>query len=127
MTKIINLLQQLSELDPATCRRHPDVAVYTIDGYSFWLADDGLFSASIPDCRYVFTGRPALAWLRDAVEAAIEARGWYWEMDSFKTNKGVRYQSRIAKAYRKYQVASTPAEALLAAFVEATRAEKAAR
>jgi hypothetical protein len=75
MTTLIEMLQQLSELDPATCQRHPDVAVYTIGGYSFWLADDGLFSASIPDCRYVFTARPALAWLRDAVEAACEARG----------------------------------------------------
>jgi hypothetical protein len=122
MTKLINLLQQLSELDPATCRRHPDVAVYTIDGYSFWLADDGLFSASIPDCRYVFTGRPALAWLRDAVEAAIEARGWYWELRYWPPRK--KHRAEIANLT---QWADTPAEALLAAFVEAVRAEKGER
>jgi hypothetical protein len=119
MNKLINLLQQLSELDPATCRPMEGNG-YEIGIYRFFLDTNGeLHGYAFGSMHNSCTGRPALAWLRGAVEAACEARGWYWELRYWPPRK--KHWAEIANLT---QWADTPAEALLAAFVEAVRATK---
>jgi hypothetical protein len=125
MTNLIEMLQQLSELDPATCRLS-DMDEYIISGYRFWLELNGEFRAGAPGKHCIFTGRPALAWLRDAVEAAIEARGWYYETSFWIYDSRPGYRVYMPQT-KSRGVEDTAAEALLAAFVEAVRTEKGER
>jgi hypothetical protein len=122
MNKLIELLQQLSELDPATCRTqdYSEGPVYSIGDYAFWLNSFNEFEASYK--ATVIRGRPALAWLRDAVEAACEARGWPWTL-------GEDYSQHFAIIFTEYgkyehEADVSAAEALLAAFVEAVKAQR---
>jgi hypothetical protein len=124
MTKLIEMLQQLSELDPATCRTqdYSEGPVYSIGDYAFWLNSFNEFEASYK--ATVIRGRPALAWLRDAVEAAIEARGWYWLINKLMLDTGYRAAVRDFEDVSESADDATAADALLAAFVEAVKAQR---
>lgn len=120
-TTIPALLQRWSEVQPEVCQKnvveptsskYPAPITYTITRYTFWF-DEQLFAMCM---GVMFTGRPASAWLRDAVEAAVEA------------SPGIcSYQTECASGYCTASIwgasadgiaqKTTAAHALLAAFV----------
>lgn len=80
-TTIPALLQRWSEVQPEVCvqniagptsSKFPAPLTYTIGEYIFWMEPEplGFFAMHLGQA---VTGRPALDWLRGAVEAAIEA------------------------------------------------------
>lgn len=122
-TKIPALLQRWSEVQPEVCRSTVPFDGYAIGEYSFWHRPDqgGLIAQTnsergIRSC----TGRPAHAWLRDAVEAAIRAEPAIAETASqWQRN---RYNGREeftiwGETHDSSAMAATEAEAMLAAFV----------
>lgn len=125
--QLIRLLDQLAKIAPEVCRKSglPPDDYYKIGEYIFFLSYDGDFVATSRDHkreRPNFTGRPALAWLWDAIEQAIEARGWPytmgWDYDEYDLDlftDNAKYNA-ISK--------SNPAEALLTAFVAALEGER---
>lgn len=120
-------LNRLSEIAPEVCQ--PDylwgVRCFTVGEYSFWVNGEG------PVASYdgmVVRGRPALAWLRDAIEGEIEARGWYleiskWNDDNFITKSAARIiELPTARMWKEEGEQYT--ETLLAAFVAAMEEER---
>lgn len=107
------LLQQLSEIAPEVCRLN--LGVYDLGNYKFWIDDDRL--QAIYSNIYV-SGPPALAWLRDAIEQAIEARGWHYETSFWVYDGRPGYRVYI-QSTKTRAVENTRATALLAAFVAA--------
>jgi hypothetical protein len=126
MNNLIKMLQQLSELDPATCRPMEGNG-YEIGIYRFFLDTNGeLHGYAFGSMHNSCTGRPALAWLRDAVEAACEARGWNVDAKTYQQQNHVRISNHSGlEAFSNWHKDS--ADALLAAFVEAVRVERGER
>lgn len=115
---MLDKLQELSEIAPDVCRarKSDNIDYFFIGEYEFWFSDDGNLLAAY---EHIATGgRPALAWLRDALEAAIEARGWYFETHYRPQTKTYRVEvaNRVSREY-------TPAAALLAALCAALKKE----
>lgn len=116
-TKIPALLQRWSEVQPEVCVRTVPYNGFRIGEYSFWyMPEEGGLMAQTNGGhgQVLVTGRPALAWLRDAVEAAIEATPGKCKLQLFG-DRGwaatIGYPSGDTVFYE------SAAHALLAAFV----------
>lgn len=122
---MLDKLQELATIAPDVCaaKDYPDKGmVYVIGDYGFWFGTSGELMADTDNQRWVTArGRPALAWLRDALEAAIEARGWEYEHRFFQPigNIGPRHKVMIMNGRDAGHIEETLAAALLAALIAA--------
>lgn len=113
---MIDKLRELAERAPDICDPYGDA--YDIGPYRFSFLSDGTLRASTGAAME--EGRPALAWLRDALETAIVARGWFWEMKEYNGEIRARIFAHSGlEAVSERQ--DTPADALLSALLEAVR------
>jgi hypothetical protein len=118
---MIELLQQLSEAGPDVCRKITigfSPVRYRISDYEFWLNSDELYAAF--GCKWPITGSPALAWLRDALEAAIAARGWSLRIESMAGVSYAKVEIPARQDYFSAHAVDVPT-ALLTAFIAALR------
>lgn len=117
---MIDKLTQLAERAPDICRPYGDA--FDIGPYRFRFLNDGTLEATTG--RATEEGRPAEAWLRDALEQAIEARGRYWSTDNTALgNDATIYFDEISINARCEAVSKpTPAAALLDALLAAVEA-----
>lgn len=123
----MNLTEQLvrlAEIAPDVCkfldRQSFGHNVYSLGDYHFFIDDDGqpAISSPVNSWQYI-KGKPALAWLTDALKTAIESRGWFYEMSFWSYGNKPRYRVRIASANVAVVDEETKAGALLAALIEA--------
>lgn len=136
---LVSLLTRLAELDPALCQLGQGPAprqalrsvVPRVAGDNmFTLAGKGICADFFPHFPRVYTDERelVLAWIQYAVQQAIVARGWGYEIHSnrFVENNGPKVRCHIEKnTGLVYDNAFyfTPAEALLSAYVRALEAE----
>lgn len=71
---LIDQLNWLTEIAPEVCQK-AKFGRYAIGEYHFGERNNRFFAVRGSNLTY---GRPALAWLRDALEGVIEARGWLY-------------------------------------------------
>lgn len=108
---IIEQLAKLAEIAPDDCRFYPSDNSFVIGQYRFWWQGEQFWGQT---AGKGFGGQPALAWLRDALEQTIEARGWYWEV-----HYGPRGKSFLAEVHNIPNQGDTGTEALLGALIKA--------
>jgi hypothetical protein len=120
-TQLTDLFNQLSEAAPDVCQPNVPFNGYTIGEYGFWYnpAQGLIAQVSGHSC----TGKPALAWLQAALQAAIEARGWGYTYD-VKSHCDVTVFNRVGDSFENPSNTDDPATALLTAFVAACEASK---
>lgn len=115
---MIERLQELAAIAPDVCRYYPSDNSYVIGAYRFWQNDFGLVGQTMGQR---IAGRPALAWLRDALEAVIEGRGW----ETFSHQERGQHYTRVVIDERPKRFVSdwqtTAAEALLVALCAALK------
>lgn len=116
---LIEQLAKLAELAPDVCQIiSPEGDTFGIGDYGFWVDDEGIFTACHKDYpNDVFIkDQPALAWLQDALQRAIETRGWYFEINKYPKELAHVY---ITSSSTHRGAADTTAEALLDALIRA--------
>lgn len=102
---MIELLKRLSEIAPDVCEQIEKDAIYARNIYF----DGHKCVSAIGDD----------AWLQLALQRAIEARGWYWELRYSPIDK--QYKAEVCNLLIS-RLSSN--EALLTAFILALEAEK---
>ena len=116
---ITDLLEEWAELEPKLCRHKPSA------GKGFWvrLRSEG-------DWQEIYTHEVVqhvtLPQLQYAVQEAIEARGWWWELGYTEDGHPLRHEAfvtvveqREVVAYRLAHSQESAAYALLDAYVQA--------
>ena len=117
---VVETLKWLAHIAPDVCHNDDDEA-YTLGEYTFWLDDDGIFTSEHADHLNCFVkGRPALAWLADALMAECEKRRWSYSMKKYA------FATYIAKinGIDSPGIKSSIIESLLSAFLAAMEGER---
>lgn len=115
-TNLLPLLNRLHQAAPEMCQR--ESGLLTIGEYQFFEHHDYQLVARVGNIGATHKGRPALAWLADALESAIEARGW--DYDTTYDSTGSHWVSIEGHTGN----GTSKAEALLTALVAAVEAER---
>lgn len=120
---ILEMLNRLAEKAPDVCKCNltEDTPEFSIGEFGFFFMDDKICSSThdIRKKRIYVTGRPATAWLADAIMAECEKRGWQYELYYSPSGRGARIEiaSRVARNKDKIT-------ALLAAFLAVIEGER---
>ena len=120
---IIEMLNRLATVAPDVCEKRGDY--FIIGNYMFFDWGNGDFVAKLDKLgSTAYGGRPALAWLADAIMAECEKRGWDYDILYDASLKPVQasHWAGIEGGHRLS--ADTQAEALLAAFLAVMEGER---
>jgi len=127
MNPYINLLDRLAKAEPEICIGCGDEE-YRLGDYMFWVDPPDVFTAShVNHLSSFIKDVPALAWLRDACETVIGAKGWDYSVEYGFWCGGDNQQFCVTiepKSRRNILTENTDKTlALLTALVEAVESE----
>lgn len=114
---ILEMLDKLSQIAPDVCKKRIGNR-YDIREYHFLYHKDWFMGTLNGVSVY---GRPALAWLADAIQGECEKRGW-----DYKTRRedGRHYAVITLNDRKRFGNGHSQAESLLAAFIVAIEGER---
>lgn len=115
MSNLPALLAELATIAPEVCQVD-GYGRYKIGAYRFGYSDLGFYAS----CGYYATGRPAIAWLLDALQGVIEAKGWDYIQTKILAVYSVELHDKDDNKM-SHTVGLSRAEALLTALIAALK------